>query len=97
MRVALIAAVLVTPVIALADASGHATTGRYQLFQGTYEIIESGTGRSADQKAILKIDSVTGNTWVFVSSVGKDAGQGWLLLGEYKPSSRNVDNQPASQ
>ncbi len=66
----------------LESQTTHATNpcGRYQLFQGS---IPWGSGEATG--VIMKIDTQTGQTWVYIqgANVAFDHG-GWLPIQEFK-------------
>lgn len=53
-------------------ASYAAETGRYQLFQGEYKFVNI-KGEEVWSKALLKIDTVTGEVWI---------GDQWQLMDQ---------------
>jgi hypothetical protein len=71
--------ILLASVIALATAPQMATSpcGRYQLFHGA-------TGFQNEMKldVILRIDTQTGQTWVYINSVNR-SGDGWMPVGDF--------------
>ena len=46
--------------------------GRYQLFQGEYEIVFAKDSLIGEEKKVFKIDTITGNTWILFSGQDED-------------------------
>jgi hypothetical protein len=61
------------PTAAQKTQTRTATTGRYQLFQGSF--YASGAAGAAHLEGVFRIDSETGKTWIYEQQ--GLAGKGW--------------------
>lgn len=67
---------------------GGTENGRYEVVAGTYRQMATIQGRSSsdDQKAVFRIDTQTGRTWVFVELTSDQAEaksfMGWVPVEE---------------
>ncbi|NCC51036.1 MAG: hypothetical protein EOM20_07440 [Spartobacteria bacterium] len=54
-------------------------SGRYQLFQGTFF---ENRGKGVDRMAVFKIDSITGDTWIYREGIDTkgDFYSRWSLI-----------------
>jgi hypothetical protein len=76
-----------------AFCEGKEIPGRYQLFQGYYtqSAYIKGEAGESDKKAIMKIDTATGDTWLYTDTliadknIGAGQSKGWQLIdGKFK-------------
>jgi hypothetical protein len=82
--VAAIAAIVVFAVGKAQTESGNAQTGRYQLFSGEHDLL----GSTLTEKAILRLDTATGNVDQWVRGADGNGGHvdRWMRTGNLVPS-----------
>lgn len=80
-----IVAALLVVVVAAGAMQQQGQVGRYQLFQGRYDITagEPGDDRREDAEALFRIDTQTGEVCRFVCAIGP-AG----IVEAWKPSAK---------
>lgn len=68
------------------DASSQSPCGRFQIFQG--RVGASVEGMVIQRDTLIRIDSVTGQTWLYAWSggqkdaAGKNVPEGWIAVAE---------------
>ena len=82
------------PKAASAVTAGTHTTGRYQLFQGSYYALSS---QALQEDAVFMIDTETGRTWVFSkvwNATKTGSAEGWVPLSEMQLKPVEPSPQP---
>jgi len=87
--VILLAVLMIAPVLiaekglAAGEVQGSSSVGRFQLFQGTFTIVDSKNSRSEKQVEMFLLDTSTGRVQRYAIGVDKDGKlfEGWLDVG----------------
>jgi hypothetical protein len=69
-------------VLLCSSAYAVADINRYQLFQGYYYVMDATTSTLKEDKAIFKIDTATGQVWMYYVSLNSTgATYEWIKVG----------------